>query len=265
MLLLFLAEITMEEKKIPLLEFDENRTAKMRPENFSSAPKNLPERCVLAFSHTSVEEIAKKYGATAISQISSCTCTIPIYLLKIDGTPIALTVGFLGAAGAAGQIEELVSGGVTKIVACGAAGTLTPKPLGALVIPSAAVRDEGASFHYAPPSYEMQADQEVVQHISDTLSRLHLPHVTGKTWTTDAFFRETEEKIALRRKQGCITVEMECSSMIAVARFRGAKFGQILYCGDDLSGDGYDSRNFHEAKEVRRNLVEYALQCVKDL
>ena len=255
----------MEQKKIALLEFDENKTAKMRPEDFSTAPKGLPERCVIAFSHTSVEEIANKYGATVIGQISSCTCRLPIYALDMDGTRIALTIGFLGSAGVAGQIEELVSGGAKKIIACGAAGTLTPKPLGALVIPSAAVRDEGASFHYAPPSYEIQADTEVLEHIAKTLSELGLPHVTGKTWTTDAFYRETEEKVSLRRMQGCVTVEMECSAMIAVSLFRGIRFGQILYCGDDLSGDGYDSRNFHEAKEVRRNLIEYALKCVKDL
>ena len=255
----------MEQKKIALLEFDEHSTGKMRPEDFSTAPKGLPERCVVAFSHTSVDEIAKKYGAIVISQISSCTCTLPIYALEYEGTRIALTIGFLGSAGVAAQIEELVSGGVKKIIACGSAGTLTPNPLGALVIPSAAVRDEGASFHYAPPSYEIEADAEVVNHIADTLSELGLPHITGKTWTTDAFYRETEEKVALRRSQGCVTVEMECAAMIAVARFRRAKFGQILYCGDDLSGDGYDSRNFHEAKEVRRNLTEYALKCVKDL
>lgn len=255
----------MEQKKIPLLEFDKTLTEKMRPADFPSMPKNLPERCVIAFSKTSVEEVAKKYGATVIGQISSCTCTLPVYALDICGTRIALTVGFLGSAGVAAQVEELISGGVKKIIACGSAGSLTSNPLGALVIPHAAVRDEGASFHYASPSYEIQADIEVVEHIANTLSELGLPHITGKTWTTDALYRETEEKVALRRMQGCVTVEMECSAMIAVARFRGAKFGQILYCGDDLSGDGYDSRNFYEAKDVRRNLIEYALKCVKDL
>ena len=255
----------MEQKKIPLLEFDKSVISKVRPEHFPAIPKNLPQRLVLAFSHRSVEEIAKKYGATVISEFSCCTCSFPIYALDYEGTKIMLTTGFLGSAGAAVQLEELMYGGAKKIIACGSAGTLTPNPLGALVIPNAAVRDEGASYHYAPPSYEIEADGDVVEHISRTLGRLHLPHVAGKTWTTDASYRETEEKVALRRRQGCITVEMECAAMIAVTRFCGAKFGQILYCGDDLSGDGYDTRNFFEAKEVRRNLIEYALQCVKDL
>lgn len=255
----------MEQKKIPLFEFDKALTEKIHPADFPTKPRDLPERCVIAFSRTSVEEVAEKYGATVVSRIPSCTCTLPIYVLEFSGTRIALTVGFLGSAGIAAQMEEMISGGAKKIIACGSAGTLTPKPFGALVIPHAAVRDEGTSFHYAPPSYEIQADSEVVAHIANTLSELGLPHITGKTWTTDAFYRETEEKVALRRMQGCVTVEMECSAMIAVARFRGIKFGQILYCGDDLSGDGYDTRKFFEAKEVRRNLIEYALQCVKNL
>lgn len=255
----------MKQQKIPLLEFDENKTAKMSPADFPVTPKNLPSRCVVAFSHTSVEEIAKKYNAEIISYFGSCTCVLPIYAIDFEGERIALVAGFLGSAGAAGQIEELISGGVEKIVACGAAGCLTPQPLGALVIPDRAVRDEGASFHYAPPSYEIEADMDVVKSIAQTLQGIGLPHVVGKTWTTDAFYRETKDKIALRRSQNCITVEMECSAMISVTRFRGAKFGQILYCGDDLSGEGYDSRSFYEAKEVRRNLIEYAMKCVTNL
>lgn len=255
----------MKQERIALLEFDEDRFAKFSPNHFSATPKNLPEKCVLAFSRTSVEEIAKKYGARQISAVSCCTCTVPIYAIDYEGETIALTVGFLGSAGAAGQIEELCGGGVKKIVACGAAGTLTPKPLGALIVPTVAVRDEGASFHYAPPSYEIEADRIVAEKIGTVLSDMGLPFVFGKTWTTDAFYRETEGKIALRRAQGCVTVEMECSAMIAVTKFLGVKFGQILYCGDDLSGENYDSRNFSEAKDVRRNLVEFALKCVKSL
>lgn len=255
----------MHEKELAILEFDENRTAKMTPADFSVTPKNLPARCVISFSSTSVEEIAKKYGARQISAIGCCSWVLPIYEIELGGEKVALVAGFLGSAGVAGQIEELVCGGVRKIVACGSAGSLTPKPLGALVVPTVAVRDEGASFHYAPPSYEIEAEMAVAEKIGACLADMGLPFVFGKTWTTDAFYRETEGKIALRRRQGCVTVEMECSAMIAVTRFLGVPFGQILYCGDDLSGDNYDSRNFADAKEVRRNLTEYALKCVMSL
>ena len=235
------------------------------PEHFAHLPENLPEKCVLAFSHASVEKIAAKYGARQNGKISSCTTDLPIYILDFEGEEIGLVCGFIGAANAAAQIEELYAGGVRNFIACGAAGSLTPQPLGALVIPTAAVRDEGASFHYAPPSYEIEADKDVAACIAKALKEAGMPYVEGKTWTTDGLYRETEEKIALRKSQGCITVEMEASAMIAAARFRGARFGQILYCGDDLSGAGYDHRNFFEAEDVRSLLIELALLSCKNL
>ena len=255
----------MEKKSIALLEFDETKTAKFSPQDFPIAPKNLPERCALVFSSASVLEIAEKCHAEQVGSVHTCTCNIPVYVLDYEGTKIALTAGFLGSAGAAAQMEELIAGGVKKIVSCGSCGVLTPQTFGALVIPTSAVRDEGTSFHYAPPAYEIDADKETAASIAETLQTLGLPYLFGKTWTSDAIYRETEDKIALRRKEGCITVEMECAAMIAVAQFRGVKFGQILFCGDDLSGEGYDSREFYEAKDIYRNLAEYAIKCVKNL
>ncbi|MCH5271676.1 MAG: nucleoside phosphorylase [Lachnospiraceae bacterium] len=255
----------IEQQQLPLLEFDTNKIAKMMPEHFAHLPKKLSPKCVLAFSHTSVEKIAVKYNARQNGKISSCTTELPVYIVDFQGEEIGLVCGFIGAANAAAQIEELYAGGVRNFIACGAAGSLTPQPLGALVIPTAAVRDEGASYHYAPPSYEIEADKDVAACIAKTLKEAGMPYVEGKTWTTDGLYRETEEKIALRKERGCITVEMEASAMIAAARFRGARFGQILYCGDDLSGAGYDHRDFFKAEDVRCLLIELALLSCKNL
>ena len=58
----------------------------------------------------------------------------------------------------------------------------------------------------------------------------------AKTWTTDAFYRETPAKVRRRREEGCLTVEMEAAAFFAVAQFRGVPFAQLLYGGDDVSG-----------------------------
>ena len=255
----------MKKESIALLEFDKNKKSKFSPECFDTTPKNLPKKCVIAFSYQSVEKLAKKYGVNRYCGICSCTCDLPCYVIDYEGEKIVVTTGFLGSAGAAAQIEELYAGGVRKIVACGSCGTLLSNPLGALVVPNCALRDEGASFHYAPPSYEIDADIKVAESIGNTLKSMGLPYVYGKTWTTDGLYRETEEKILLRQNQGCITVEMECAAMIAVSKFRGIEFGQILYCGDDLSKQDYDHRNFYNAQQVRDDLLEYALKCVRNL
>ena len=78
-----------------------------------------------------------------------------------------------------------------------------------------------------------------------------MPHDRGLTWTTDAFFRETPAKVARRREQGCITVEMEASAMFACAAFRGVVYGQLLYAGDDVSADEWDHRQLGASRPAR--------------
>ena len=59
---------------------------------------------------------------------------------------------------------------------------------------------------------------------------------------------------ALRKAEGCVTVEMEAAAFFAVARFRGVSFGQLLYGGDDVSSDEWDSRHWEKQTSVREKL-----------
>jgi purine-nucleoside phosphorylase len=88
-----------------------------------------------------------------------------------------------------------------------------------------------------------------------------VPYLTGKTWTTDAIYRETPDKIALRRDEGCLSVEMEAAAFFAVAQFRGVTFAQILYGGDDLSAESWDSRHWQHQASVREKLFWLAAEA----
>jgi uridine phosphorylase len=116
-----------------------------------------------------------------------------------------------------------------------------------------------------PPSREVAADREVVAAIIATLERRNVPFVTGKTWTTDAIYRETRAKIAHRAAEGCITVEMESAACFAVASFRRVRFGQILYAGDDLSGDLWDERGWKRHASGREQVFWLAADSVMGL
>lgn len=65
-------------------------------------------------------------------------------------------------------------------------------------------------------------------------------YVKGKTWTSDAIYRETVPVIQERRSEGCLTVEMECASMLAVSQYRRIPFIQFLYGADLLGSDTWD-------------------------
>jgi uridine phosphorylase len=137
--------------------------------------------------------------------------------------------------------------------------------IGHLVVPHAAVRDEGTSYHYIAPSREVECSKRAMSVIEDQLGQENLPYIKAKTWTTDGVYRETERKIALRASEGCVTVEMEAAAFFAVAQFRGVDLGQILYSGDDLTGDKWDSRQWHDRTDIRENLIDLCLRIAARL
>ena len=106
-----------------------------------------------------------------------------------------------------------------------------------------ALRDEGASYHYVAPSRYMEMQSEAIVTIEQVLEARGISYEEVMTWTTDGFYRETAEKVAYRKEEGCAVVEMECSALAAVAQLRGVLWGELLFTADSLADlDQYDSR-----------------------
>ena len=100
-------------------------------------------------------------------------------------------------------------------------------------------------YHYIAPSPEIEADAHSIQILENVLTDCGYSYVKGKTWTSDAIYRETLSAIEERRQEGCIAVEMECASLAACARMRGVLFGQVLFTADSLADvDAHDIRNW---------------------
>ena len=71
--------------------------------------------------------------------------------------------------------------------------------------------------------------------------------------TTDAPYRETRDKVLKRKEQGCICVDMECSAMSAVARFRKKDLFQFFYAADNLDGVKWDKRSLGNDDRLSEN------------
>jgi uridine phosphorylase len=255
----------MKKEAYPILEFDDTRIAKIEP---SLAHKKTEgyEYCVIAFFREVLEAMEKEGRIKVVKYLNCETMDVPIYEMEYLGKKVHLFQGYLGSAGSAAFLEELIALGLNKFIVCGGAGVLRKDiAVGHLVIPVAAVRDEGTSYHYLAPSREVECDPEVIGKIEEDFNEHQIAYVKGKTWTTDSFYRETEKKIDLRRSEGCLTVEMEAAAFFAVAKFRNIKLGQILYGGDDLSAVTWDGRKWHDRTEIRNNLVDIAIRVCLSL
>ncbi|MCX6032393.1 MAG: nucleoside phosphorylase [Chloroflexi bacterium] len=245
----------------PILEFDPTPEAVIEPSRIIK-PIDAPEHCVVCFFQEVINKLVADGRARQIAVERSEMGEHPLYELDVDGRRLALFHPGVGAPLAAGLLEEVIARGCRKFVACGGAGVLNREiAVGHVVVPSSAVRDEGASYHYLPPSREVSPSPEAMTAIEQVLKAHDVPYVVGKTWTTDAFFRETSAKVQMRREEGCLTVEMEAAAFFAVAQFRGVPFGQILYGGDDVSGDDWDHRGWTSRMTVRERLFWLAAEA----
>jgi nucleoside phosphorylase len=110
------------------------------------------------------------------------------------------------------------------------------------------------------PAREIEIDPAVLGILEETLNLRSIPYVISKTWTTDAFYRETEKRRDRRKAEGCLTVEMECAALAAVAKYAGVRFGQYLYCGDDISGCDWDDRDWSR-HSIRENLFWLSVEA----
>jgi uridine phosphorylase len=250
-----------QEDQIPLLEFDPSTAAVVEPTD-AIAPVEVPEASVICFFRDAISRFVAEVGAVEITTLGSEMGSHPVYEVAAGARSVGLALGGVGAALAAGWLEELIARGARRFVIVGGAGVLVPDlALGHVIVPTAAVRDEGTSFHYAPPSRTIAPTDDALAAVIATLERHEIPHRTGLTWTTDGFYRETRAKVAARVAEGCLTVEMEAAALFAVARFRGISLAQMLYAGDDLSGDAWDPRGWQEHATGRDLLLRLGIEA----
>ncbi len=251
------------KKEFPILEFDCSRDVIIDPQKHFKK-LDIPKACVITFFRDVIQDMFLRKRLVQVANIHSETVDIPVYKTELNGEEICLVQGYLGSAGAAAQLEELIAMGCEKFIVCGGAGVLVKDTkVGDLILPKSAVRAEGASYHYLEPSREVKMNEEAFNHLTSELKLRGIPFRVGKTWTTDAFYRETRGIVDIRVEEGCIAVDMEAAAYFAVAEYQNVVLGQILYGGDDLSGEEWDSRKW-KREDIRRNLVELSMDiCLK--
>ena len=142
----------------------------------------------------------------------------------------------VGAPAAAIATEKAIASGVAVVVVLTSAGSLQPAiPPDAALLPTRAVRDEGASYHYLPPDEQATATEGLVDDLGTALVDAGVETHRGPVWTTSALFRETVPQVERYRDEGFVSVDMESAAVWAVARFRGVDAATVHAVGSSVS------------------------------
>jgi uridine phosphorylase len=239
---------------LALLEDDRDEPGLIEAHMVHRPLEGLPEAATLCFFNDLLERLAAEGALERVYTLRSEIGANPVYRASTPRGEVCVVHPGVGAPLAAAFTEELGALGVSTFVACGGAGALVDLELGHVMVVDSALRDEGTSFHYAAPGRVIEADPRGVAVLSATLDELGVAHEVGRTWTTDGLYRETRSRVARRREEVCAMVDMESSALIAVTRYRGWRFAQLLYAGDALAGEDWDSRHWDRAHDVRERL-----------
>lgn len=253
------------KKELPILEFDPDKNAIINPKKEIKSI-DIPERCVVCFFQDVINKLNQQKRLIKVAEQKSEMGKHPVYVFEFKDQKLALFHPGVGAPLSAGLLEEVIARGCRKFIVCGSAGVLDSNiARGHLLVPTSAVRDEGTSYHYLLPSREVEVNLKAIKAIETVLKRNGIDYMLTKTWTTDALYRETSKKIALRKSEGCLAVDMEAAALFAVARFRAVILGQIFYSGDDVGGKVWNSRKWTKDKDMRERFFWLAAEACLEL
>lgn len=229
----------------PILDYDDDPTDGLSGFFLAmGGDVTLPRVVVLAFLGSAVARHAEAEGAEQIHSMDMITASYPLYRITRGDAAVGLVEVPVGAAAATIVADDLFLRGLRAAVAVGSCGALRPFEEGEFIVPARALRDEGTSYHYLPPSDWVDTDPLVSKACLSAIAGRGHPATSASAWTTDGLFRETEQMVERRRDQGCAVVDMECAALASAAQFRGVQYGQILFAADSLAGDAYDPRDW---------------------
>ncbi len=138
-----------------------------------------------------------------------------LYTFKYDEITYGIIGCAVGASFAVLVAEELFVSGCELLISVTSAGQILPiddPPYFVLI--EKALRDEGTSYHYLPPSDFIHISPKMLSILNDNFSNQIKIHY-GSSWTTDAPFRETVSDIEHCKNLGIATVEMEAAALYA--------------------------------------------------
>lgn len=227
-----------------LEEFDECKKSTFDPSEVKKVIPNFPKIGVTCFSKNLMDRYVEIFNGEQIAEISNANGKVPVYKITYKDMEFALFMSVVGASACVVAYEEVLAMGLEKLIMFGTCGVLDKNIEDlAIIIPTSAIRDEGTSYHYMKSSEEIVTNEKYIPEFIKILEDNNVSYVKGKVWTTDAPYRETRAKVLKRKEQGCIGVDMECSAMNAVAKFREKELFQFFYAADNLDSTKWDQRS----------------------
>ncbi len=224
-------------------------------------PQVVHPTVLLTFQAAIAEQFVQETHALAVGNGFSTESVSPLYRGTLGGLPVSIQKLPIGAPAAAIAFELLIASGGQTFLLAGTAGSLTTElPIGGVLLPMGARREEGTSHHYLPPEADPLPDAALLDLLRAAAARrdVHPALVEGRVWTTDAVYREMGWKVRRYPHEGILAVDMELGALLAIAQVRGVRLAAALVVSDELYrpwNPGFHSEEFAAGRRLAANLA----------
>ena len=228
----------------------------------------FPSVAVGVFSHLLFEDIVSKYQCQKVGYMKNANYSRDVYILKYKETEITLFMASVGAPHIAADIEELAYNGVKTFIIFGNCGVLDKTiPDCGIIIPNIAYKEDGVSYHYVGDGDYIELCDKHKDKFKEILKEYNFDYREGSTWTIDAFYRETRDKVDYYKNLGCVCVEMEASAIAAVCKYKKLDYFTFYYAGDNLDSIEWEERSLHaeEMLDKKKEVALLALELAKKI
>ncbi len=174
------------------------------------------------------------------------------YTGELDGRPISVCSTGIGSPSTAIALEELAALGARTFVRVGTTGSIQDGVgFGDLVVPTAAVRDEGTTPPYVPLSYPAAADHELVGRMLEAGHKLKQRVHAGIVRSHDSLYtdlqadrmprrEELEASLQVWKRARVLCNDMESSTIFTLCGLRGLRGGAVLMVVNEPGEAGID-------------------------
>ena len=158
----------------------------------------------------------------------------------LNGEKILITSTGIGGSSAAIALEELSAIGVKNFIRVGTCGGINLNVKSSdVIIPTAAIRQNGITNEYAPIEYPATANFEIVKALIDSAEILKEHWHAGVIQSKDSFYGQHDpnrmpayydlkNKWEAWKRLGVLGSEMECAALFIVADSLCVKCGAVL-------------------------------------
>lgn len=182
----------------------------------------IPSICLLD-PDGDILDYLQRTGKARLNNCWACYHT-KLYTFNLQEIELGIIGCAVGASFAVLIAEQLFDSGCEILLSATSSGIIN-KVADAVdyILIKETVRDEGTSYHYLPPKEDADLNKELLSVLEQSLLKEVSNIIVGKSWTTDAPYRETPSAIEKMKAANVQVVEMEAAALYAFAKAKNKK------------------------------------------